>query len=1635
MKFTKKFIAVLLSVLFVVSMSPISALAATVNNLSDPSITAIEDAIQTYENKMDGTTIYTNMTPAYNAYILANAARDAYVYGDKNIDLSQYTSSLTTATNNMQKYVNPNNANRIPVFNSYMETSGSISSLNEDRGVDGNHSNVLWNSNIWADDDNVRFDKYTDSTSTYTQLKAMGIRNVVLMYDGKNNASFPIIIQQTQAQRSGVTQYIAYDYVATTGTTDWTLGTNQIFYDTSNWNIFKPEHTTNNPLTSNKGNNSSAQKNNANNMFNGTYHWQGQIYYNGKGDTTNYYQKFDQIQLTARADLNWSWWSFGTKWGNNFDYELGPFNYQTNKSVYVVNFKPVYDLISSMDTTFVKNAKNYKQGGLQSIFAKYDQLTAFNINTYFSNTNDSTVEANTQNAGNAIKTLVSNVGTLPTKAAFEDVKEYDTLRKAINDTRSTYNSTEYQKYTTESWANFVAAFETAKNTINYVFDNSGGVQSASYVAQVAKTLTDAKDNLQVNFAPADTSKLVQALDDADEAIASKTYFTTKSFNESGLETNVPAVKRAVWGSEAQYKDPASCIDDSQQQVVDDALVTIGEGIAHLEVSTDKTVVSAKGYSMVSALDAAAAINPADYGNYVILQKAIENAQEFNPIVIADTSDNENFEMGIVKAKLTEYVKLVENIVDAIVSLQPAFSKMENGKKAAVGVKGDNTQASFTTNNGGATSTIKWDRDNNVIIFRTTSDPATFDLGPSKFTWSSNKNYDFYLETINFQANEALQQSVELSDLSGGDYSGKLQINANGATYKWNNFVVSGSNTNPIGKDISGNAKNLDSNFVWDSELLQYTNNHANPVSGIIAKNGTTTFTANATLSVPAADKYAELDDTTLPTSTTYTAKATFGALNTWKVTVIGTFDGFSYLVSPYTQTTYVVDVTTLVDLINECKALERRSYTDTSWDNFTAAIAAADTPMDYSTMTAGEIKNECVSRYKKLYNAKEALVEAASNKVIKDAIQAAAQVKSDKDNKVKNYRADTYEAMLAAVEEATEAISTGAYTDKKCLNLVKEDYQAAIDAVAKKVTDAIAALVESANFAKVDAAVATAIESKKFSTSELNDLVSKLNELTYLTMTAEERFNEFDQTAVDAEADVITSYFNALVAVDAIDTDVVEALKADLDSKVSDPDAYEGVANAKAFLDSYLEDDVLYSTVNVFGQSVVGINLTQDDTDAMITEALTKLQAKTYDVFVNGEKIGTYNFGEEVKVEFGAEKVDVYSRYVSKTASSPEKYVTTDFSMMFVVKGDTYIRTQATKSVTNTHRVTVVNELTGKTVAIEFVEDGQQFTVPDAETISGLSVPYYDFVGYTVNEKDVEAGDAITVTADVKISANYEPQGEDAFLFLCYYNTGDGLEMVEGETLYNDKVELSQEGFSHYKKISTSSFEGAQFFINGEDVTVTGKKASAIHYKDSDSDDIYAYALANTEDIDTFDELYQNYIVINDYTGEKSYSEDVADFQGILSVVSYGTDYTTYASGNMILLALTKAEYDDAVAAGLIKADKQGADITTSEAVDSGIKYTIISTYSIPTNAKFIEGGILLTNKGADLKFSNVTNGSGVYRFKSTQKTQGNQYVMSFNKGSKQLNVAYLAYVIYDIDGTQYTVYSDRQTAVFDAMA
>ena len=227
----------------------------------------------------------------------------------------------------------------------------------------------------------------------------------------------------------------------------------------------------------------------------------------------------------------------------------------------------------------------------------------------------------------------------------------------------------------------------------------------------------------------------------------------------------------------------------------------------------------------------------------------------------------------------------------------------------------------------------------------------------------------------------------------------------------------------------------------------------------------------------------------------------------------------------------------LKSLIEEYKDLKEADYTHETWVKYEEALEAANGIVaDNSNKTQAEVD----AAKEALKTAKEALVKAPVDPQLdKSKLQAAVDAAKAKDENA--YTTASYNAMEKVLAEAEELLTNG------------KD-QAAIDAKAKDLNDAVAALVERGN---TDALKALIAEYKAEGLKEADYTTDSWKAYTDALTAAEKVVKDnsnLDQAAVDAAKKALEDAHTALVKVEQINK---EALKAAIDAaKAADANLY-----------------------------------------------------------------------------------------------------------------------------------------------------------------------------------------------------------------------------------------------------------------------------------------------------------------------------------------------------------------------------------------------------------------------------------------------------------------------------------------------
>ncbi|MDE5984255.1 MAG: hypothetical protein K2H13_03270 [Eubacterium sp.] len=448
---SKKFFALLLSAIMLVTSIPFAALTVMAANTDLSSLTA---AMAAYEGKMDGT-VYQNMKPAYDAYVKANQAYDAIVYGDTKtaIDVNALASDLTNKTNDLTPWT-PATGNVTAAADGSYEKS---SLANNQR-----MSNILYTYGV-------------GSTSSHATIahdrRGVQFGSIVFLYDGINDCICPVNVYKYKSNQGQTleTAYVTTDGL-TTNTYWYGVRTSAGYCSDSSYRVRY------------EGNGADGQNYN-HQAGSATYYFTGMIQYTGgENGFSNYLRKFDS------TDWHMSYISTKVFGGYNTNESAGDGSFST--PIYVVNYKALIDAVDS--TKVPANVENYKEGGISAWISAIDNATSYDPNSDFAGitTDTSNLENAVNNCSNNIANKISAVNNVTAKAD----SVYEPLREAIQK----YASIEENPCFSKAFlSTYEAALANARAAMANVYDVNSYTDkyNNTSIQDIAKALGDAVADL------------------------------------------------------------------------------------------------------------------------------------------------------------------------------------------------------------------------------------------------------------------------------------------------------------------------------------------------------------------------------------------------------------------------------------------------------------------------------------------------------------------------------------------------------------------------------------------------------------------------------------------------------------------------------------------------------------------------------------------------------------------------------------------------------------------------------------------------------------------------------------------------------------------------------------------------------------------------------------------------------------------------------------------------------------------------------------------------------------------------------------------------------------------------------------
>lgn len=1575
---SKRFLAMLLSVLMVLTSLPIAAFTAfgAAAATEDPAVTEVKTAMQKYEQKLDNGTVYTNMSAAYQAYVDCQKALDAYQYGTTKNDDGSYQNDFTGALSGKADALN-NAVNNMSEFVPYTGTAHGTFPNDANNASEAeyaeNYKNILYSApvtrepNYYAEAQPVsdpwrRVPLVGQLKTSTADTSIFMSTDTVMLYDGITNPQTGVMMGTHGRDTWGNFNNLAWYYCF--------IGTGQgLSMVNDNW--------------------SGTDAASRDNTWNLNYQWTIRQISSSKtgacagSKVTTQYENGVDGKVTANAiqfNRNFST-LFYTINNPSFEYRIGlsdrveendqkEYTAQTSNTVIrVLNYKMIKEAIDAQKG-YLPNVENYKQGGLATVMQGFDQATT-DPNSFFTAGND------WQGAQTHYQTAINNLKSTAT----QDSEQYKLVRDAmVSAIVNTYNNGT-NGWTLESWANFKAAYETAANAM------SAPYTTGSYVAidgqKIADDLIAAYAALESNKAYADTTAImavIQTFRTWENIFTADTYaFTAKYVDDAVI---------AIWGAEENFGIKTMGPEDTPEgnKLVADQLTHVNDAINHLRISPDAQISTSHGkYSLNRAL-AIVVDNPSQYFNYSEFTTAVENGNTYkSTLPVTEFTD--------YTTQYNRYVEEVTKIVDAYYNLAFAFTDIPDG--TVVQNSGfTKTQPMVASDNG--KQSIAFGYTNSAVLIRTTHEAKSMPYGKFSITFgtnisasnntdkNNNKNTNNGLDSITLNAtqqpisdnflqaretgNTALTDRKvpkELSEEQKAAYPGLLEYN--GFSVSNLRYTGKSANCDPLYyiTDNDGNKVATTDEQARTIDLDPILGKTDGTNNGNVVKGSVYAYSSNRGFAYTYIDgdlnvnvepsPAVELTRQTQPSSKNYRLTGNYiGAVTSYTCRNLVYCAGRCWFT---TQTAgdamdtsvSVVDLSYLIDLVKLCDQIVplKSKYTAESFAKFEQALYDAKSPYDYSKQSAGNIASEGSSRYVKLWSAYQNLVERP---------QILTFNYMDENGQLTSSTVEiAYNANIATVREEIDAIvvpnysSNGmSYTFKGWDPAVNNATVVTSDTVFTATYDSFATAYWGNYNASKDTLLNT-LANGKFSAEGLNEVKAQVEELQYFLYTDNQKLmvSAANQTAIDAEKAAMDA-INARLAEIALDSSTYDAIVKTIDTL--NADAYDVATVAS----------IVESTPAGTPVTIAGVEYTGWDFDNFVKAVIEAMNSNAYEYTVTVMDVdeneyflmadGSYtdvpdlaakfHYGDVVNAVNPIDAAQECSWTISIIAQltsteTTEKYVATATNYQFNVRGATTLKTSANEDPDSYHTISFIDSRTNTLISSMTVAHNGTARMRNALL---PTIPFYEVKNFTnraTGATVTKTGSITKVTTDINLTVNYAPVEEVTGYNIILLDV-NGTEIHNAQYNWNQKVNLSA--------------TGAAGMID----TATGK------------------------------------------------------------LVAYGSDYSFYACQSITLQAVSSTDGKAAV--------------SVVDPVISNSKMYLTGSFALPENATVKGYGIVMDTYGnhSDLTLKDVDMNNFVFNMASSKLTCGNQFTVYTGSDSAiGRHITYRAYVIYEMNGTELIEYSN----------
>lgn len=1674
----KKILAAFLAAMMVVTSVPFSAITAFAANgyvdvATDAKVQAVETAMKNFQSVLAEDKSYSNVGPAYAAYVACQQGLDAYIYGGESNALDGLADELNTAVSAITEFTgikaNTGKYRQVQVY------------ANDDTGFDeatylkDGYQNVLWlETGITTDNNDGKQSKEDYSSLTLYYPSA------TLLYDGETTPATSVMAiasgegswtwGASDRYISAITLENAKDGINISR--NWRGGSSNLdfnwswYWNGNKYNLSNNTTTAGNVYQIRKGGTVAVYKN---------YQQYFSNFMEYTGDPGNKY--IDSFVPTFKGHI-------GSKneFAANINDPASP-TVPGSTTINVVNYKIVKDAIKAAGNKMKsKDLSTYSMGGLYTYFAAMDDATSFDPNTFFTSTDNS--KNDTSGYIKAASGKVQAINAASIDVTNNTKANYQVLRDAMGSlARSTYaEGNENNKYyTADSWKTFKDAYEASQTFMAKVnddtFTNADSVYKSNDEAKVyADALNAAYAGLKTSVAKADTSELVALIQQFESY--NSNVFTEATYNAA--LTAVNKIKTDVWGSVENYGVPTYAPNDDEagRAKVATAIEEYNAAFAALRISPDAVVLTASGsYSLNQAIDLEKNIKePTDYSNYATFATALNEAKL--------AKDNlATTPMTDYDTQYDAYVAAIDTLVKAYNGLQYSFLKIPDGTVFGNGKTNAIDRMSILDQGG---QYVEGSFTNQGYIFRTKHTPLQVKFGDFNVTFGVlTKQSDAFqllknnaLDSITINATQpkiaengskthltsnSNSTPNALSAEQKANYAGCLSVtkSADGKdyTYSVSNLRYTGKNnyndsphviTLNDGTEVTDYSQAIATNL--DTVLGTTDGGSNNPIPGAVfarSNNGTnggeSYITGDFNFIAPATEQQT-LTATTYPSVTKYTLGTKFGAVAAWNCRNTLNYCGYNWYTSEMNNqvlnpAVQIVDITPLVELVDLCNTYLPNSnmYTDESWAAFTKALERAQANIDYTNINTTNLLNQLMtqlkSKYTMLWKAKEGLEVKTLNVTFnyKDSTGSDATLVFPV----------TYGEKLSDAQ--TNEINTKivSYVDSKNYTHKLVAFEPAFnpnEAVTADVTYTAkydegtpnAAIWTEFNSAK-DALIAKLQSGSKFTATALESVKAAIAELSYFNFTSAQQaeIKADQQNLIDSQKDTMLQLAESLTAIE-INDDVAKAVnEAQAAANKNDYDMYDKLGD-----NFKVTKDVTFDVINA--DLTGGTQLTvkgylysnQTELDNAIKAALEGLKLKTYDIYVNNKKIGTVAYGTPLSVTptkiisttdttskgDGANYSWTYSFTAPSrdpnfgtTAQDNSKYLTAEKYMITAPSFGFIVKGETHLTATQ-----VNGEKTGYTVTFKSGVNGKIINVINTDASGNFEMPTAPSVPYYTFESysnDVAPGASATVTKDTVITVNYTADTNNLYTFYVYNTPATFLSMEAAEV------------WDTNNSLNVEKAHDSVAYNELVSVSLPGAYAIAKVVYDEGNTDTYLFNILAFGDSYSF---YANETIGDDtqYAGivgltEEEYKKLQEPGNDIGQL--FGTD------------GLRIEAEQDTITGNYITKDLEFEVYNRETPVftNDNSKFSLIGTFICPTGYEMVETGFLMTKGTSSLTIENASDSSkGVSRFKASKYTVGNQFVINIKTPSTEQNFKYVAYAKYkDKSGKIVTKYGKTISA------